>query len=87
MYNEHHFFHPNEQGRYSLGTKTRNLRQNDDGSLTLYIGAQPPRCGDIPNWLPAPDNEFSLLLRAYWPTAEILDGRWTPPAVKNRYAT
>lgn len=87
VYNEHHFFHPNEQGRYSLGTKTRNLRQNDDGSLTLYIGAQPPRCGDIPNWLPAPDNEFSLLLRAYWPTAEILDGLWTPPAVKNRYAT
>ena len=33
------------------------------------------------NWVPAPKDEFSLYIRAYWPKAEILDGRWVPPAV------
>jgi len=32
--------------------------------------------------VPAPKDEFSLYIRAYWPKVEILDGRWTPPAVK-----
>ena len=31
--------------------------------------------------MPAPKDEFSLYIRAYWPKAEILDGRWVPPAV------
>jgi Protein of unknown function (DUF1214) len=26
LYNEHHFFHPNQLGRYSLGTKNQHLR-------------------------------------------------------------
>jgi hypothetical protein len=35
------------------------------------------------NWLPAPkDADFSLYIRAYWPKAAILDGKWTPPAVE-----
>jgi hypothetical protein len=31
------------------------------------------------NWVPAPKDEFSLYIRAYWPKAEILEGRWVPP--------
>ncbi|HEY2503489.1 MAG TPA: hypothetical protein VGI68_19280 [Mycobacterium sp.] len=42
---------------------------------------------DLSNWLPAPDGDFSLYLRAYWPEAEILEGRWTPPAVEQRRLT
>ncbi len=42
LYNEHHFFHPNELDRYSLGTKDADLRHGEDGSLTLYAGALPP---------------------------------------------
>jgi hypothetical protein len=42
LYNEHHFFHPNELKRYSLGTKNKNLKRNPDGSLTLYAGAKSP---------------------------------------------
>jgi hypothetical protein len=33
------------------------------------------------NWVPAPRDEFSLYIRSYWPKAEILEGRWTPPPV------
>src|SRR5262249_8004653 len=29
LYNEHHFFAPNEINRYSLGTKNKNLKFND----------------------------------------------------------
>jgi hypothetical protein len=36
------------------------------------------------NWVPAPKDEFSLYIRAYWPKQEILEGRWTPPAVKRQ---
>jgi hypothetical protein len=82
LYNEHHFFHPNELNRYSLGTKSKNLHHAADGSLTLTASATPPEDDDLrSNWLPAPDGPFSLYLRAYWPEPPILNGTWTPPPI------
>jgi hypothetical protein len=81
LYNEHHFFHPNDLKRYSLGTKNKSLKANDDGSLTLYVQADPTEEGKRSNWLPAPRGEFSLYVRCYWPGAAIAEGKWTPPAV------
>ena len=80
LYNEHHFFNPNDLKRYSLGTK-KNLKYNSDGSLTLYVQAEPPPEAQRTNWLPAPKGDFSLYVRAYWPKTAVLDGSWTPPAV------
>jgi len=37
------------------------------------------------NWLPAPKNRFTLMLRLYWPNDKkpsILDGTWHIPPVK-----
>lgn len=83
LYNEHHFFAPNDINRYSVGTKNKDLVLGDDGSLTIYVQADPPAEDLRPNWLPAPANaDFSLYIRAYWPQAPILDGSWTPPAVQ-----
>lgn len=83
LYNEHHFFHPNELDRYSLGTKNQDLHHAADGSLTLTASAAPPDDDELrTNWLPAPAGPFSLYLRAYWPEPQILDGSWTPPAVR-----
>jgi hypothetical protein len=82
LYNEHHFFHPNQLNRYSLGTKNKNLHHSPDGSLTLTASATPPNHDNLrANWLPAPRGAFSLYLRAYWPGQHILDGTWTPPPV------
>jgi len=82
LYNQHHFFEPNEIRRYSIGTKTRALRNHVDGSLTIYVQAYPPSAELVSNWLPAPkSSDFSLCIRAYWPKVEITDGSWTPPAV------
>ena len=32
LYNEHHFFHPDELDRYSFGTKIKNLHRTRGGS-------------------------------------------------------
>jgi hypothetical protein len=83
LYNQHHFFQPNDLKRYSLGTKNKSLQYNADGSLTLHVQAAPPADNLCSNWLPAPKNEdFTLYVRSYWPDKAILDGTWTPPGVE-----
>lgn len=82
LYNKEHFFHSNDLGRYSLGTKNKGLKRNDDGSLTLYAGAASPGNDKESNWLPAPDGPFSLYIRAYWGMESILDGSWQPPKIE-----
>ena len=82
LYNEHHFFVPNELNRYSLGTKNKGLVFDADGSLTLHAQAKSPGKDKEANWLPAPDGDFSLYVRAYWPQAPITNGKWTSPAVE-----
>jgi hypothetical protein len=82
LYNEHHFFAPNDLKRYSLGTKNKTLKYDPDGSLTFYVQGDPPPEAQRANWLPSPKGaDFSLFMRAYWPKAAALDGSWTPPAV------
>ena len=82
LYNQYHFFVPNDIKRYSLGTKNKGLKYNPDGSLTIYVQTDPPPAAQRDNWLPAPKgSDFSLFMRAYWPKVEITRGSWTPPAV------
>lgn len=82
MYNKHHIFTPNELNRYSLGTKNDDLKYNDDGSLTLFMGPNAPGEGNETNWLQTPEGTFSLYIRAYWGKEAILDGSWTPPVIE-----
>ncbi|MFD4180034.1 DUF1254 domain-containing protein [Rhodococcus sp. NPDC058514] len=74
MYGPDMFFVANPLGRYAIGDRTPGLVRGDDGSLDLWIGAQPPASGTS-NWLPAPPGEFVIMLRSYLPT----DQAWTPP--------
>ena len=82
LYNEHHLFHHNKLNRYSLGTKSKSMKYNGDGSLTLYFGAKSPGKDKETNWVPAPEETFSLYIRAYWSEQAILDGTWMPPQVE-----
>jgi hypothetical protein len=82
VYNKEHLFAPNAINRYSLGTKSKSMKQNPDGSLTIYVQNASPGPDKQDNWLPAPKDNFSLFTRAYWPKAEITEGHWTPPLVK-----
>jgi hypothetical protein len=68
--------------RYSLGTISKNLKSNPDGSLSLYVGTRSPGADKETNWVPAPEESFSLFIRAYWGKEAILDGSWTPPVIE-----
>ncbi|MHC9295194.1 DUF1254 domain-containing protein [Mycobacterium sp. LTG2003] len=82
LYNDKHFFHPNQLNRYSLGTKNKTLTRGQDGSLTLFAGAKTPGPEQESNWLPAPEGPFSLYIRAYWGEPGITENTWKPPAVE-----
>jgi hypothetical protein len=84
LYNKEHLFAPNPLNRFSLGTKSaKSMKLGTDGSLTLYVQNTSPGPDKEANWLPAPKDDFSLYIRAYWPKPELTEGRWTPPEVKN----
>lgn len=82
LYNDRHLFSPNELNRFSLGTKNKDLKYNADGSLTLYVSHASPGGDKANNWLPAPEGNISLYIRAYWGEKAILDGTWQPPRIE-----
>lgn len=73
----------NPLNRYLLNsTMIEKMKKNDDGSLTLYFQKDAPDDALKANWLPAPDGQFYMLMRLYWPKKDILDGTWKQPMVK-----
>lgn len=81
VYNKEHLFEPNRLNRFSLGTKSKSMKMNADGSLTLYFQHETPGTDKETNWVPTPSDEFSLYIRAYWPKEEVLNASWKPPTV------
>jgi hypothetical protein len=72
----------NPIGRYSIGDRTRGLRYDDDGSLTITIQHDEPADPTArANWLPAPAGDFRPGLRMYEPRAPLLDGSFALPTV------
>lgn len=81
LYNSKQLLSANPLDRYALGDRD-DLHYNADGSLDLYIQQeQPEKAEQRSNWLPAPQGEFSLFLRLYWPKDSVLDRQWLPPRV------
>jgi hypothetical protein len=72
---------PNTINRYSISDRTPGLTYNSDGSLDIYIQHDMPTDDKKSNWLPAPDDDFQLILRCYEPGPAILKGTWLVPAV------
>ena len=81
MYNPQNFFVDNPINRYAISPHLGNLTYNADGSLDIYIQNASPGPDKESNWLPAPSNEFHLVMRLYWPQDSALNGSWVPPAV------
>jgi hypothetical protein len=84
MYDTDFFFVPNPIRRYDLAQRDK-LVANPDGSVDLHLQAASPGKDKEANWLPAPKGKFALVMRIYSPKGtppSILDGSWTPPAVK-----
>ena len=84
MYDKDYFFVDNPLNRYTLSARNK-LKTNPDGSVDLYIQAESPGKDKESNWLPAPKDEFILMMRLYWPKEKpptILDGSWKIPEAK-----
>ena len=83
LYDAFHHLAPNAVARFSIGSKN-DLVLDEDGALTIFVQTDEPADPiQRANWLPAPEaQDFSLVLRACWPSAAILNGRWVPPAVE-----
>lgn len=57
---------------------------NEDGSLDVIIGPEKPVDDRyFANWIPSPyeEDSFTLLMRIYGPTQELLDKKWEFPTV------
>lgn len=84
VYDANHFFYRNPNKIYSLGTKNKDLKFNEDGSLTIYLQNKKPDGDKANNWLPTPTAKFGLLLRAYWPEESMLQGYPPPAVIRNK---
>ena len=71
---------PNPLNRYVIGSDTKNLKYNDDGSLTFYIQTDSPGKDKESNWLPAPKGPMILILAPYAPGEAIIESLSNPKA-------
>jgi hypothetical protein len=62
----------NPINRYMLGSDSKDLQKNADGSFTIYIQNENPGKDKESNWLPAPQGPFYLIPRAYAPKPETI---------------
>ena len=81
MYGPDGYMVANPINRKAIGDRS-NLKVNADGSIDIYIQNASPGKDKESKWLPAPQGEFNILMRIYWPKAEAINGQWTPPPVK-----
>jgi hypothetical protein len=81
MYDAQNFPVDNPLNRYTISS-WMPLTYNVDGSLDVYVEKDSPGKKKEPNWLPAPAGDFSITMRVYHPKPAMLEGTWSPPAVK-----
>jgi len=87
MYDRDYFMLPDPpNGRTNIGTVSLNadeLKFNADGSLTLTLSrTEPTEEAAKANWLPTPEGQFALIIRAYVPDETILDSSYKFPNVE-----
>ena len=74
MYDKDYFMLPKSpNGRTNIGTVSldaNELKFADDGSLTIMMSNEEPADPVAKaNWLPSPEGQFALIVRAYVPTS------------------
>lgn len=72
----------NPIGRYSIGDRSKGLKYNKDGSLTIYVQTVSPGKNKEGNWLPVPNERFVIGMRLYNPDIKVKTGEWIPPKIK-----
>ena len=83
IYGEQMSFVGNALNKHTVSARDA-LKPNADGSLDILVQAEPPAHEKEANWLPAPKEGFTLVMRMHWPREKppsVLDGSWAPPPV------
>jgi len=75
------FLVENAINRYSIGSQTKSLKKNKDGSMTIYFQTDSPGKDKEGNWLPTPQGPFYTVLRIYGPDESVLQGTYKLPQV------
>ena len=81
VYNDRQLLVQNPISRYAIGDRDK-LKNNPDGSLTIYIQHNAPAKAHIANWLPTPAGPFNIFLRMYWPKPDLVEGHWQIPPIE-----
>ncbi len=82
MYDAEGFQVANPLNRFAIGDRDA-LKFDADGSLTIYIQHENPGKNKESNWLPSPaSGALGVTMRLYAPKAQVIDGRWNPPAIR-----
>jgi len=71
----------NAINRYSIGSQTPGLKNNADGSLTIYVQHDSPGKDKEANWLPGPNGPFFAVQRVYGPGETERNGTWKAPSI------
>jgi hypothetical protein len=70
----------NPMQRYAIGSRTKGLKTNDDGSVDVYLQSTSPGPDKESNWLPTPPKgPFYMILRMYGPEGALAAGSWQAP--------
>ncbi|MBP9841878.1 MAG: DUF1254 domain-containing protein [Simkaniaceae bacterium] len=74
MYNnDTSYLVPNVISRYMIGSDTKGLKKNRDGSLTIYVQPTSPGKEKESNWLPSVEGGFYIIGRVYAPAPEVVE--------------
>lgn len=82
VYTQEKLLYANPLERYVINAPmVPALKQDADGSITLYVQHSTPGAQRESNWLPVPAGPFGLTFRTYQPQEAIRTGQWTAPPV------
>jgi hypothetical protein len=71
-----------EQKWLSVFKNCKNLDINNDGSVDVFYGPQPPG-GKMNNWIQTiPGNYWNMILRLYSPCEKWFNNKWTPSSIE-----
>ena len=63
----------NPLNRYVIGSDSKDMKYNTDGSLTIYLQADNRGKDKEVNWLPAPRGRFLVILGTYAPGERLIE--------------
>lgn len=80
MNDAEYFFVENALNRYTLSERNTLISTLTVPWISIF-STNPAIKKLQANWLPAPEDNFALILRMYWPKEALLNGSWESPGV------